>query len=185
MDLVNWSLNAIDQNFSTEGQGKGEPSCPDGTFFSGYTMNSWQKWRIVCLTMMSVKDVEDVYIIGFLITGFLLFGVGYLAYREIGKTSAAVLAFARLPGLCEGICRAINTQTEMLRDQNRKLDVILQDRRLAAVPGLSSDLAKDQEFCCLDSPLRSTSETLKADGKLRVCLTNNCCFSESGSPARP
>ncbi|MEQ2312508.1 hypothetical protein AMECASPLE_031739 [Ameca splendens] len=34
-----------------------------------------------------------------------------------------------------------------------------------------SDLAKDQEFGCLDSPLRSTSETLKADGKLRVNLT--------------
>ncbi|MEQ2234391.1 hypothetical protein ILYODFUR_031354 [Ilyodon furcidens] len=85
MDLVSWSLNAIDQIFSTGRQGKGEPSCPDVTFFSGYTMDSWKKWRIVCLTM-SVEDVEDVYIIGFLIAGFLLFGVcGYLAYREIGK----------------------------------------------------------------------------------------------------
>ncbi|MED6246807.1 hypothetical protein ATANTOWER_023901 [Ataeniobius toweri] len=127
MDLVSWSL-------------KGEPSCPDGTFFSGYIMDSWQKWRIVCLTMMSVEDMEDVYIIGFLITGFLLFGVGYLAYRKIWKTSAAVLATARLPSLCEGICRAINTQTEMLREQNRKLDVILQDRRLAAVPGLRGEM---------------------------------------------
>ncbi|MEQ2317111.1 hypothetical protein AMECASPLE_039382 [Ameca splendens] len=35
MDLVSWSLNAIDQIFSTGRQGKGEPSCPDGTFFSG------------------------------------------------------------------------------------------------------------------------------------------------------
>ncbi|MED6272669.1 hypothetical protein CHARACLAT_032762 [Characodon lateralis] len=61
---------------------------------------------------------------------------GYLLYREIGKMSAAVLAISRLPSLCEGICRAVNTQTEMLREQNRKLDVILQDRRLAAVPGL-------------------------------------------------
>ncbi|MEQ2220479.1 hypothetical protein ILYODFUR_005913 [Ilyodon furcidens] len=104
-------------------------------------MNSWQKRRIVCLTMMSVEDVEDVYIIGFLIKGFLLFGVcGYLAYREIGKTLAAVLAIVRLPGLCEGICRAINTQTEMLREQNHKLDVILQDRRLAAVPGLRGEM---------------------------------------------
>ncbi|MED6250275.1 hypothetical protein ATANTOWER_028274 [Ataeniobius toweri] len=110
MDLVSWSLNAIDQIFSMGRQGKEEPSCPKGTFFSGYTMDSWQKRRIVCLTMMSVENVEDVYIIGFLITGFLLFGVcGYLAYREIGKTSAAVLGTARLPGLCEGICRAINT----------------------------------------------------------------------------
>ncbi|MED6259723.1 hypothetical protein ATANTOWER_029240 [Ataeniobius toweri] len=86
MDLVSWSLNAIDQIFSTGRQGKGETSCPDGTFFSGYTMDYWQKWRIVCLTTMSVEDVEDVYIIGLLITGFLLFGVcGYLANCEIGK----------------------------------------------------------------------------------------------------
>ncbi|MED6262478.1 hypothetical protein ATANTOWER_020047 [Ataeniobius toweri] len=39
------------------------------------------KWRIVWLSIMSVEDVEDVYTIGCLITGFLLFGVGgYLAY---------------------------------------------------------------------------------------------------------
>ncbi|KAK5621919.1 hypothetical protein CRENBAI_009177 [Crenichthys baileyi] len=110
MDLVSWSLNAIDQIFSTGSRGKGEPSCPDGTFFSGYTMDSWQKVR------------------------------GYLAYRDTGKTWAAVLAIARLPGLCEEICRAINTQPEMLREQNRKLDVILQDRRLAAVPGLRGEM---------------------------------------------
>ncbi|MEQ2216842.1 hypothetical protein XENOCAPTIV_023343 [Xenoophorus captivus] len=36
MDLVSWSLNVIDQIFSTGTQGKGEPSCPDGTFFSGF-----------------------------------------------------------------------------------------------------------------------------------------------------
>ncbi|MEQ2223684.1 hypothetical protein ILYODFUR_039130 [Ilyodon furcidens] len=81
MDLVSWSLNTIDQIFSTGRLGKGESSCPDRTFFSGYTMDSWQKWKIVCLTMMSVEDVEDVDIIG-----FLLFGVcSYLTYREIRK----------------------------------------------------------------------------------------------------
>ncbi|KAK5623906.1 hypothetical protein CRENBAI_000191 [Crenichthys baileyi] len=77
------------------------------SFFSGYTMDSWQKWRIVCLSILSV---EDVYIIGSLITEFLLFGVGgYLAYREIQNTSAAALAFVRLPGMYDGTCRAINS----------------------------------------------------------------------------
>ncbi|KAK5618185.1 hypothetical protein CRENBAI_021053 [Crenichthys baileyi] len=138
MDLVSWSLNAIDQIFSTGRQGKGEPSCPDGTFFSGYAMDSWQQWKIVCLTTMSVEDVEDLYIIGFLITGFLLFGVGgYLAYRKICKISAAVQSTPKLPGMFEGIFRALSTQTDMLREQNHKLDAILeQDRRLAAFPGL-------------------------------------------------
>ncbi|MEQ2253871.1 hypothetical protein ILYODFUR_036999 [Ilyodon furcidens] len=142
MDLVSWSLNAIDQIFSTRRQGEGEPSCPDGTFFSRYTMDSWQKWRIVCLSILSIKDVEDVYTIGCFITGFRLFGVsGYLAYREIRKTSAAVLAIVRLPGMYDGIYRAINTQTEMLRELNRRLDVILtQDCWQVAVPGLRGEM---------------------------------------------
>ncbi len=32
MDLINWSLNAIDTIFSTRSLGSGEPDCPDGTF---------------------------------------------------------------------------------------------------------------------------------------------------------
>ncbi|KAK5606496.1 hypothetical protein CRENBAI_020103 [Crenichthys baileyi] len=105
-------------------------------------MDSWQKWRIVCLSILSFEDVEDVYTTGCLITGFLLFGVGdYLAYREIRKTSAAVLAIVRLPGMYDGICRAINTQTEILRELNRRLDVILtHDRRQVAVPGLRGEM---------------------------------------------
>ncbi|KAK5610427.1 hypothetical protein CRENBAI_004862 [Crenichthys baileyi] len=125
MDLVSWSLNVIDQIFSTGRQGKGEPSCPDGTFFSGYKMDSWQQWKIVCLTTMSVADVENVYISGLLITGFRLFGVGgYLAYRVIRKTWAAVQSIPKLPAMLDGVCRGINTPTEMLREQNRKLDTI-------------------------------------------------------------
>ncbi|MED6273386.1 hypothetical protein CHARACLAT_005790 [Characodon lateralis] len=101
---------------------------------------------------MSVEDVEDVYIIGFLIKEFLLFGVcGYLAYCQIEKTSATVLTIVRLPGLCEGICRAINTKTEMLREQNCKLDVILQNRRLAAFPGLKVKWDKSWRSCMLRS----------------------------------
>ncbi|MEQ2282191.1 hypothetical protein AMECASPLE_037970 [Ameca splendens] len=102
-------------------------------------MDSWQ-WKIVCLTTMSVEDVKGLYIIGFLITGFLLFGVGgYLAYRKICKTSAAVQSTPKLPGMFEGIFRALSTQTDMLREQNRKLDAI-QNRRLAAFPGLKGDM---------------------------------------------
>ncbi|MEQ2222288.1 hypothetical protein ILYODFUR_024624 [Ilyodon furcidens] len=137
MDLVSWTLNVIDQIFSTGRQGKGEPSCPDGTFSSGYTMDSWQQWKIVCLTMISVKDVEDVYIFGLLITGFLLFGAGgYLAYRVIRKTWAAVQSISKLPAMLDVVCGAINTQTEMLRQQNRKLDTTLEQNRSLAAVGL-------------------------------------------------
>ena len=47
MDLIGWSLNAIDQIFSTRKMGKGEPACPDGTFAAGYMMDSWKEWRPV------------------------------------------------------------------------------------------------------------------------------------------
>ncbi|MED6259560.1 hypothetical protein ATANTOWER_025217 [Ataeniobius toweri] len=129
MDLVNWCLSAIDQIFLTGRQGKGEPSCPDGTFFSGYTIDSWQQWKIVCLVTMSVEDVEDMYINGFFRIGFLLFGVGgNLAYRVIRKTWAAVQGTPKPPVMLDGICNAIYTQTEMLREQKRKLDAIFLNR---------------------------------------------------------
>ncbi|MEQ2253187.1 hypothetical protein ILYODFUR_029641 [Ilyodon furcidens] len=132
MDLVSWFLNEIDQIFSREDRVKGNP--PDGTFFSGLLAEVED--------CVSVEDVQDVCTMGCLITGFLLFGVGgYVAYREIRKTSAAVLAIVRLPGTYDGIFRAISTQTEMLRELNCRLDVILtQDRRQVAVPGLRGEM---------------------------------------------
>ncbi|MEQ2305606.1 hypothetical protein AMECASPLE_039520 [Ameca splendens] len=72
-----------------------------------------------------------------LITGFLLFGVGsYVAYRVIRKTWAAVQSVPKLPAMLDGVCRAINTQTEMLREQNRKLDTIPEQNRCMAAVGL-------------------------------------------------
>ncbi|MEQ2299826.1 hypothetical protein AMECASPLE_019009 [Ameca splendens] len=100
-------------------------------------MDSWQQWKIVCLTTMSVTDVEDVYIFGLLITGFLLFGVGgYLAFQVIHKTWAAVHSIPKLPAMLGGVCRAINTQTEMLKERNRELDTILEQNRSLAAVGL-------------------------------------------------
>ncbi|MEQ2235121.1 hypothetical protein ILYODFUR_038420 [Ilyodon furcidens] len=100
-------------------------------------MDSWQQWKIVCLTTMSVADVENVYIFGLLITGFLLFGSGgYLDYRVIRKTWAAVQSIPKMPAMLDGVCRAINTQTGMLREQNRKLDTILEQNRSLAAVGL-------------------------------------------------
>ncbi|MEQ2241648.1 hypothetical protein ILYODFUR_027452 [Ilyodon furcidens] len=106
-------------------------------FFSGYTMDSWQQWKIVCLTTMSVEEIENVYIFGLLIKGFLLFAVGgYLAYRVIHKMWAAVQSIPKLPAMLDGVCRGINTQTGMLREQNRKLDTILEQNHSLVVVGL-------------------------------------------------
>ncbi len=64
MDLINWSLSAIDTIFSTRSLGSGEPVCPDGTFAAGYAMDAWERWQIVCLAALSVEDIEDIYLFG-------------------------------------------------------------------------------------------------------------------------
>ncbi len=92
-----WSLNAIDTIFSTRSLGSGEPVCPDGTFAAGYTMDAWERWRIVCLAALSVEDIEDIYLFGTMITGLLLIGLGFaLGYRRIQKTGSFL---APLPAL--------------------------------------------------------------------------------------
>ncbi len=75
----------------------------------------------MCLSILSVEDVEDVYMIGIMITGFLLFGFGgYLFYRKFRKMQAALLANEKLPIMMEGMCRAVNSQTQATCELNRK-----------------------------------------------------------------
>ena len=83
MELLNWSVNAIDRIFSTRRAGSGEPVCPDGTFMTGYTMDGWGEWRVICLAALDVEDVEDVYMISFMIIGIIALGLGILMH--IGK----------------------------------------------------------------------------------------------------
>ena len=123
MDLVSWSLNAIDQIFSTTRQGKGEPSCPGGTHAAGYVMDSWGKWKLHCLGPLHVEDVEDAFIFGFMITGFLLIGAGgFLVYRKIKRTEAANSDSRKTspPDVCEKVDHVM----KRLEDMDRKLGAI-------------------------------------------------------------
>ncbi len=46
----------------------------------------------------SVEDAEDIYLFAPMITGILLFGLGFtLGYRKIQKTGTAVQSLTRLP----------------------------------------------------------------------------------------
>ena len=56
--------------------GPGEPVCPDGKFAAGYMRDSWEQWRVRRLAILSVEDIEDLYIFGTMITGYLLIGLG-------------------------------------------------------------------------------------------------------------
>ncbi len=66
--------------------GSGEPACPDGTFLAGYTVDGWDKWRLVCL---DVEDVEDVYLFAGMTTGLLALGfVMLLQHQKLRKIAA-------------------------------------------------------------------------------------------------
>ncbi|ROL53899.1 hypothetical protein DPX16_19585 [Anabarilius grahami] len=116
MDLINWSLNAIDTIFSTRSLGSGEPDCPAGTFTAGYTMDAWERWRVVCLAALSVEDIEDIYLFGTMITGLLLIGLAFaLVYRDNRKTVTAVQNLTRLPVMIEqAVGRAVSTGLGLL-----------------------------------------------------------------------
>ena len=76
MDPLSWALNAIDKVFSTRQAGPGEPKCPDGTFLAGYAMDSWNKWRVVCLSILEVEDVEDVFLFAAIGAAITIMGLG-------------------------------------------------------------------------------------------------------------
>lgn len=129
MDLINWSLNAIDTIFSTRSLGSGEPSCPAGTLAAGYVMDGWEKWRVLCLAALSLEDIEDIYLFGTLITGFLLMGLcGALGYRKLIKAVSAAQNPTRLAGLIETLMGRVANQTMVL---DRKLETI--EVKLAAL----------------------------------------------------
>ena len=134
MDLISWSLNAIDTIFSTRNSGSGEPDCPAGTFAAGYSRDAWETWRVVCLAALSVEDIEDIYLFGTVITGFLLIGLGAaLVYRKLKEMVTAVKSPLKLPMMIDALGRAVGTQnadfnrqmvniTEKLTALQRKLD---------------------------------------------------------------
>ncbi|RXN06059.1 Helicase-like transcription factor [Labeo rohita] len=133
MDFINWSLNAIDTIFSTRSLGLGEPNCPAGTFAAGYVMDGWEKWRVVCLAPLFLEDIEDIYLFGTLITGFLLMGLGgALFYRRLVK----VISAAQNPTVV-GI--AVSTQTVVmdckLENIMEKLAAMQQDLELETSDG--------------------------------------------------
>ncbi len=78
-------------------------------------MDVWERWRIVCLVALSMEDIEDIYLFGTMITGILLFGLGFaLGYRRIQKTGTAVQSLTRLPVMIEAVGRAVSIATRLL-----------------------------------------------------------------------
>ncbi|RXN31312.1 Helicase-like transcription factor [Labeo rohita] len=115
MDFIKWSLNAVDTIFSTRGQGSGEPNCPAETFAAGYVMDSWAKWRVMCMAPLSLEDIEDIYLFVTLITGFLLMGLGgALLYRRLVKAVSAAQNPAVMDRKLENIMKKLAAMQQAL-----------------------------------------------------------------------
>ena len=77
----------------------------------------------MCLAILSIEDIEDLYIFGTMATGYLLIGLGIaLVYRKIWKSETAVKG-PKLPDMFEAVGRAIGAQTVVI---NRNMDNILE-----------------------------------------------------------
>lgn len=58
----------------------------------------------MCLSTLLIEDIENVYISGFMMAGFLLIGGGgYRSYIEIQNVSGAIRALMRLSAFSDGI----------------------------------------------------------------------------------
>ncbi len=113
MDLINWSLNAIDTIFSTRSSGSGEPNCPDGTFTAGYTMDA--VGQVACRVFsgsfrgghwryLPIRNHDNRYY-----ADWIRLCPGY---RRIEKTGTAVQSLTRLPVMIEAVGRAVSIETE-------------------------------------------------------------------------
>jgi len=88
--------------------------------------DSWEQWRVVCLVILSVEDIEDLYIFGTMTTGYLLIGSGIaLVYQKILKSETAVKSPVKLPDMFEAVGRAVGAKTVVI---NRNMENILEKR---------------------------------------------------------
>ena len=79
----------------------------------------------MCLAILSIEDIEDLYIFGTMITGYLPIGLGIaLVYRKIRKSETAVKG-PKLPDMIEAGGRAVGAQTVVI---NCNMENILQRR---------------------------------------------------------
>ena len=126
MDIVTWSLSAFDYLYSTRKSGSGETSCPDGTYAAGYTQDYLNNWKVMCLTVLTIEDTEDVYLFVAIITGFLLIWTSIaLVYRKNCKT-AEIQGANRLPAMLIDLGRAVSTLNGAINELKRDIETTLE-----------------------------------------------------------
>lgn len=98
-------LSAIDQIYSTlRSTGKGHLAFAAQTDRAGYVLVAWKAFQPVCLEILSQENMEDIWIFGFMMIGFLLIGIGnYWVYRKMKQENCTTLS--KLEAALEAIGR--------------------------------------------------------------------------------
>ena len=91
MDLISWSLSAIDSIWSSKKSAATEETCPSGCFPAGYVIDYSGNWRVLCLSVLSIEDTEDVYIFCLVLLSIVATCGGVLYLRK--KIDRAVQKF--------------------------------------------------------------------------------------------
>ena len=132
-NVIDWSFGALDTIFSTKKTAAGETPCPQGTFLSGYGLTAWKKWTEICLAPLSVENVEQVWILSFLIISSLLLGggIGALYYR-IGKKSELVISSLKMA--VTDLTKKVEFQNGQLFDIKQHLNALLEKMNRARAP---------------------------------------------------
>lgn len=121
----------------------------------------------MCVLLVFVEGLGYFFVIGFIVTGFLLFGAeGYLMYHKLQEL---LVAIGQLRSLHKGMCCAMSTQTHALYKQNHRLDALA--GKLSAVSELVGEVGPT--WNCFQLKLvktvpdlavwKGTAERLKAD----------------------
>ena len=124
-NIIDWSFGALDTIFSTRKSAAGEIPCPDGTYISGYALNAWKKWGEICLNPLSVENVEQVWILAFLIVSSLMLGagIGFIYYCIEKKSALTIDASKRL---ISDLTKKIEFQSGQLFEIKQQLIAVLE-----------------------------------------------------------
>ena len=118
MDLISWSLSAIDSIWSSKKSAATEESCPPGCFPAGYVIDYSGTWRVLCLSVLSIEDSEDLFIF-FLVLGSIMATCGGVIYLR-RRFDRAVQRFlqSKILDKIDGLVTASISQSAVMAGQS-------------------------------------------------------------------
>ena len=129
----------MDRMISPRHTGRGEPTCPGGTYSAGYVMDAWKNWGVLCLSAMSIEDVEDVYMLAIMLTGHLITGVCFaMIYLKIRTMKSTF--HREVKNATEVLQKTMKTQLEIMSGEVKVTNEALQTSMIVKMGHMSDDM---------------------------------------------